>query len=840
MNRLLLIDGMAVVYRAYYALNHNPRINSKGLNTSAILGFTTTLLDLLQKLNPSHVGVAFDLSAPTFRHEEYPQYKANREATPEDIHIAIPIIKDIITAFNIPLLCKEGYEADDVIGTISHKAELNGFDEVLMATPDKDFAQLVTSVVKMYKFGRMKTPDMILGIEEVLDKFHIKECRQVIDVLGLCGDAIDNIPGISGIGDKSAQKLISEFGSIEGILENVDKISNNHIRQLVENGKDAAILSKFLATIVVDAPIDFNPESLSRKEPNYARLSELFDYLEFRQLAKRVIPASYAKPEAVTIASPMPDSGQLDLFSSIEPSTANSVQDIVKETLQQENIASLNVPFAIKVDDVVVCYDYKHCRPDLLAQGVDENHIFDILLVHYVLDPESRHNLEFIVSQRLGIEFDSSKPDDTLAALYVVLNKELEETGLDKIYYEVELPLVKVLQSMEQEGVRIDVEALHSYSLQLTEEKAQIEHDIYELVGHSFNISSPKQLGEVLYEELKITDKPPLTSTKQYSTAEEVLLKLKNSHPVVNLILEYRSISKLIGTYLDSFPKLIDPKDGRLHTMYNQAVTATGRLSSSNPNLQNIPIRTERGRFIRKAFVPKNEHYELLAADYSQIELRLIADMAQDSNMINAFQLGLDIHAATAAKIYHIPIEEVSKEQRRNAKSVNFGIIYGISAFGLSEQLGCSRKEAQQLIDDYFEQFTSIKAYIEDQIQEARSNGYAHTVMGRRRYLPDINSRNGSLRNFSERNAVNMPIQGTSADMIKLAMVKIYHDLNDAHLQSKMILQVHDELVFDVYKPEKEKVCNIVEQGMLYAAHLLCKVPIEVGMGMGSDWLEAH
>lgn len=837
MKKLLLIDGMAVIYRAYYALNSNSKPNSKGLNTSAILGFTTTILDLIQKLKPTHMAVSFDLPAPTFRHEAFPEYKANRQPTPEDILISIPYVKQVVEAFNIPIICKEGFEADDIIGTLAHTAEQRGFDEVFMATPDKDFAQLVTSVVKIYRFGRMKTPDTIMGISEVQAKFHVSNCKQVIDLLGLWGDAIDNIPGIPGVGEKSAQKLIAQFGSIENMVARSSEISNNYLRQLVQEHSDAAIQSKYLATIVTNAPIEFNEELMLLKEPNYPQVKELFDFLEFRQLSKRVIPSSVSA-QLSSVSKPAPtNNGQLDLFA---PEASDDTRVTSLTDLQVPEYENLNIPNAVRVGDTIVCYDLKKLLPTFNQQGISTQQVFDVMLAHYLIDAEARHEFSFIVSQRLGIELENTTPQDALAALYPILKAELERQNLTQLYSKVELPLVEVLSSMEHEGVMIDVDALKQYSAQLSAEREQIENHIYELVGHTFNISSPKQLGIVLFDELRITDKPPLTPSKQYSTSEEALLKLKSTHPIISEILEYRSISKLIGTYLDSFPKLINPTDGRLHTIYNQAVTATGRLSSSNPNLQNIPIRTERGRFIRQAFVARNQDYELLAADYSQIELRLIADLSCDTNMIEAFTSGQDIHAATAAKIYHINIQDVTKDQRRNAKSVNFGIVYGISTFGLSEQLGCSRHEAQQLISDYFEQFPAIKQLIDNMTQSARTNGYASTAMGRRRYLPEINSRNGSLRNFAERNAVNMPVQGTSADMIKLAMVQIYQELKQRNLRSKMILQVHDELVFDVYKPEMAEVRQIVEKGMLDAAHQLCQVPIEVGIDVGDNWLQAH
>lgn len=845
MKRLLLIDGMAVVYRAYYALNRVPRINSKGLNTSAILGFTNTILDLKQKLRPSHIGVAFDLHEPTFRHIEYPEYKAQRDPTPEVILDSIPYVKSIVEGLNIPVITMPGFEADDLIGTLAHAAEQAGFDEVLMATPDKDFAQLVTPIIKVYRFGHMKNPDVIMGIEEVIEKFHVKECRQVIDLLGLWGDAVDNIPGIPGVGEKSAQKLIAQFGSIEAMVERSSEISNNHLRELVQQHADKALLSKHLATIVQDAPIPFDEELLRTKDPIADKLMPIFAELEFRQLSRKVfpgVPDPALSSSADKAARPTKSAktakaeGQLDLFA--QPDLFSQAS----EPEQKPVIVAPTAPFevvadhAIRMEDTIVCYNYKSLIGII---DVPQQQVFDILLVHYLVDPEARHSLDFIALQQLGVDMTSAGQEpEIMAALYPVLKEKLEAAHLEKIYSEIELPLAEVLRSMEQEGVRIDVGALKAYSQKLTEERDSLEQQIFLLAGTTFNISSPKQLGEVLYEQLKITDKPPKTATKQYSTAEDVLLKLQGAHPIVPLILEYRSLSKLIGTYLDSFPNLINSQTGRLHTIYNQAVTATGRLSSSNPNLQNIPIRTERGRYIRQAFVARNEDYQILAADYSQIELRLIADFSGDQNMREAFANGYDIHAATAAKIYGCSIDQVTKDQRRNAKSVNFGIVYGISAFGLSEQLGCSRKEAQQLIDDYGVQFPAIKQYIEQQKDFARQHGYAQTVLGRRRYLPDVNSRNGSLRNFAERNAVNMPIQGTSADMIKIAMVDIYNRLKG--MKSCMILQVHDEVVIDAYKPELQEVKEIVESCMLSAAKRLCNVPIEVGIDVGDNWLEAH
>ncbi|MBQ9473192.1 MAG: DNA polymerase I [Bacteroidales bacterium] len=899
MAKLMLIDGMAAVYRAYYALNRAPRLNSKGLNTSAILGFTTTLYDLLRQQAPTHVGVAFDLSAPTFRHELYTDYKANRDAMPEDIQQALPYIHQIISAFNIPILTCQGYEADDVIGTLSHAAEREGFDEVLMVSPDKDFGQLVTDRVHLYRFGRMGNPDTIMGVAEVNAKFGIDNPLQVIDLLGIWGDASDNIPGIKGIGEKGAQKLIAQFGSIENMVANADQIKNDKTRTLVQQQAQDALFSKQLATIALDAPIAFDPQTLERHTPDYAKLKQLFDELEFRTFAKRFFTdLSVTDPDtAMQVFKAQPAAPAADPKGSARQPLQTSLFDepaspsLQTEAQQQDSAvpaAATAAPtvdavpeadaFAILVDHstsdkpvlavytpdglyintldgcdadslrrllenpdaLMVCHDLKQLYYDLLPLGIHPaGKVVDVQLMHYLLNPEVRHTIPFMASELWG-----ENPETTAQCAKALwdmaphIYQQLEQDDLVKLYEEVELPLVDVLFNMEREGVRIDVQALHDYSVTLTAERDALATEIYGLAGSQFNISSPRQLGEVLYEQLKITDKPPLTPTKQYSTSEDVLQKLKQRHPIVEKILDYRSLSKLIGTYLDSFPQLINPKTGRLHTMFNQTVTATGRLSSSNPNLQNIPIRTERGREMRKAFVPRNADYIILAADYSQIELRIIASLSGDRNMCEAFANHQDIHAATAARIYKLPIDEVAKEQRRNAKSVNFGIVYGISAFGLAEQLGIPRKEAAALIEGYFEQYPDIKRFIDASIASARENGFAHTLLGRRRYLPDINSRNNNLRSFAERNAVNMPIQGTSADMIKIAMVNIYKQFKAEGLQSKMILQVHDELVFDVYKPELDKVRSIVEQAMLKALPL--RIPIEVGIDVGNNWLDAH
>lgn len=888
MKKLLLIDGMAAVYRAYYALNKNPRINSKGLNTSCVLGFTTTLYDLLRSQRPTHVGVAFDLQQPTFRHEMYAEYKANREAMPEEIQMGLPWVKRIIGDFRIPILTCEGYEADDVIGTLSHKAELAGFDEIIMVTPDKDFAQLVTEHVKMYRFGRMGRPDTIMGIPEVKEKFGVADCRQVIDLLGLWGDASDNIPGIPGVGEKTAKKLIDQFGSIEEMVKRSDEIKNEKLRLLVQQHADNALFSKQLATISLDAPVEFDEKTLELEEPDYQALKETTDILEFRQFAKKVFtdlsvkdpskavawgnsgnsgdygntggsgvagtptlfdlggaseaPAVERRPLTAEVLEALQGKGFALLFDGPTLLLATDADTVYSTTVDQ--LPTFHSPLSILLANpstTKLCFDLKNLKYilaelDLTLRG----DIFDLQLAHYLIDAEMRHSLDFICSSFLGFEPEGKTAQvAALWQLYPLMAAKLRDAHLDRLYREVELPLVDVLIDMEREGVRIDVDALREYSRQLTDERADIEEKIYELAGERFNISSPKQLGEILYEKLKVTDKPPRTATKQYSTAEDVLAKLSDRHPIIPLILEYRSISKLVGTYLDSFPKLINPATGRLHTVYNQTVTATGRLSSSNPNLQNIPIRTERGREIRRAFVARDADHLLLAADYSQIELRIIASLARDRHMLEAFANGFDIHAATAAKIYHLKMEEVSKDQRRNAKSVNFGIVYGISAFGLSEQLGIPRKEAAALIDEYFNQYPDIRRFIDESIAQARERGYAQTLLGRRRYLPDINSRNASARSFAERNAVNMPIQGTSADMIKLAMVRIHNSLLQQKLRTRMILQVHDELVFDLYRPEEALVRQIVSREMKQALPLP-GIDIEVGIDVGDNWLAAH
>lgn len=917
MKKLMLLDGMAMVYRAYYALNHNPRMNSRGMNTSATLGFTMTLYDLLKSQHPTHCAVAFDLSEPTFRHEQFEQYKANRDKMPEDIASALPYIHRVIDGFNIPVITKAGYEADDVIGTLATKAEEAGFEEVLMVTPDKDFAQLVTDHIHLYRFGRMGKPDSVYLPKDVCEAFSVKCPEQVADILGLWGDAIDNIPGIPGVGEKKAKQLVAQFGSVEEMVERADEIKNEKLRNLVEEYAQQALLSKQLATICRQVPIEFDAEALAVRRPDYEALASIFEELEFRAFAKKMYtdltvtdpdlamklnlrvktPQGNISPEKVVAERKRTqhiDPSQASLFDqpvevpvapTAELSTSKEENhriatiDILAELHERDFAIFLDqdakthevkglafatstseatyLPFddndyfsfvqgAVENEDTLkICFDLKQLKHTFMKKGIQvKGKVFDVQLAHYLIDPEARHYFDFIVSSILSQQLDESDPDyayhaaECLLRMQEPMRQKLLDNDMLALYNEVEIPLVDVLVDMEREGVRIDVEALRNYSSELSKERAEIEKKIYELAGHQFNISSPRQLGEVLYDELKVTDKPPRTATKQYSTAEDVLLKFRDKHPVIEQILEYRSINKLVSTYLDTFPNLIDSTTGRLHTIYNQTVTATGRLSSSNPNLQNIPIRTERGKEIRRAFVARDAEHSILAADYSQIELRIIASLSHDEHMIAAFANHYDIHAATASKIYHIPIEEVTKDQRRNAKSVNFGIVYGISAFGLSEQLGISRKEAASLIEEYFQQYPAIKQYIDTNVEFAHENGYAQTLLGRRRYLYDINSRNNAQRQFAERNAVNMPIQGTSADMIKIAMIRIWKRFNELGLLSKMILQVHDELVFDVYNPEIEQVKDIVSYEMIHALPL--SIPVEVGVDIGENWLEAH
>ena len=771
MKKLLLIDAYAMIFRAYYAFIRAPRMNSKGENTSAIFGFCVTLEDLIKKINPTHVGVAFDPAGGTFRHEAYEQYKAQRPETPEDIRKAVPVIKQILEAMNIPVLEVPGFEADDVIGTLSVQSEQAGY-EVYMATPDKDYGQLVSDHVFMYR-PRHTGGFELMGPKEVCDKYGLQRKEQVIDLLGLMGDASDNIPGCKGVGEKTAVALLEQFGSIDNMLAHTDEIKGA-LRQKVESQVEEIKFSRFLATIRTDVPIALDEALLAKKEPNMEALTAIYRDLEFNTLLRKlpqsaqntpIIPSSPKKTKPA-------DPAQLDLFGfGEEPSTPNNQNTPSFDTIENR-------------------------------------------LCQYLLNPEVAFN-------------PYNEPD---------WNALKADADLWNLYNEVELPLVEVLRDMEAAGVRMDVGKLKQAEATLTAELNALEQRIYTLSGAPFNINSPKQVGELLFEKLKLDSKAKKSKTGQYSTSEEVLMGLKEKHEVVGAILEYRALSKLISTYIATLPSYI-ASDGKIHTTYNQTVTATGRLSSSNPNLQNLPIRSERGRFIREAVIP-DEGCLFLSADYSQIELRLMAHFSQDEHMLAAFRNGQDIHAATAARIYGLPIEQITKDQRRKAKTANFGIIYGISAFGLAQQLDCSRTEAKQLIDDYFAAFPRVISYIESQKELARQRGYAETLFGRKRYLPDITSQNATVRSFAERNAVNAPIQGTAADIIKMAMVSIHRRLKEEGLKAQMIMQVHDELNFNVPVAEVDRVREIVVNEMQNAVHL--SIPLIAECGVGENWLEAH
>ena len=769
MKTLLLIDAYAMIYRAYYAFIRAPRMNSRGENTSAIFGFVVTFEDLLKRLKPSHIAVAFDPAGPTFRHEAFEQYKAQRQETPEDIRWAVPRIKQILQAMNVPVLEVPGYEADDVIGTIAHKAEQEGF-EVYMATPDKDYGQLVTEHIFMYR-PRHTGGFEKLGPQEVCEKYGLQSQSQVIDLLGLMGDSSDNIPGCKGVGEKTAVQLLQQFGSIDNLLANTDQLKGALQRKIQEQVEEIRF-SRFLATIKTDVPIEFDAQALVYQECNWELLAPIYRELEFNSLLKQAPTA--LKQLAPKVGKKIkPQEATLDLFADMNP----TIEHTMKQTSEED---------------------------DTKAR-----------LVSYLLNPEVAYNPDQPVNWE-ALEAD---------------------TSLWNLYQEVELPLSAILREMEQIGVRVDVPMLKQAEAKLNNELQTIEHQIYTSVGMTFNINSPKQVGEVLFDQLQLDDKAKKSKTGQYSTSEEVLLALKPKHPVVGLILEYRELKKLISTYISALPNYINPTTGKIHTTYNQTVTATGRLSSSNPNLQNLPIRSERGQLIRQAVIP-DEGCLFLSADYSQIELRLMAHFSQDPHLVQAFLSGQDIHAATAAKIFNVSIEEVTKEQRRQAKTANFGIIYGISAFGLAQQLDCSRSEAKALIDGYFAAFPGVIDYIEKQKELARQQGYAVTLFGRKRYLPDILSHNATVRSFAERNAVNSPIQGTAADIIKMAMVTIHRRLKEEGLKAQMIMQVHDELNFNVPLNEVDKVREIVVSEMQHVVHLT--VPLIADCGVGTNWLEAH
>lgn len=795
--KLLLIDAYAMIFRAYYAFIRAPRINSKGENMSAVFGFCTTLEDLKKKVNPTHLGVAFDPHGGTFRHEAYEQYKAQRDETPEDIRKAVPIIKEILTAMNIPVLEVPGFEADDVIGTLAQKAEQAGFDAILMATPDKDYGQLVTERAHMYR-PRHTGGFEELGPKEVCEKYGLERTEQVIDLLGLMGDSADNIPGCKGVGEKTAVALIQQFGSIENMLAHTDQIKGA-MRLKVESQVEDIRFSRFLATIRQDVPVELDEEALLLKAVNVPELTRIYTELEFRSLLKAYQTSSVPEPKR-----PAPKKaalvGQLDLFGG----AADAQLDLFAEA-SAEPAEAVTLP---------------------------EEELTAITLAHYLLQPEMAHDVDYLT-------MIYKVPATELRAK---LEAELRANeALYKLYKDVELPLAPVLRKMEKAGVRFDVAVLHEASEAMHKELDLIESDIRALLPEDapaeFNINSPKQVGELLFGVMKLDPKAKKTKSGQYVTSEEILQGLKTAHPIVAKILDYRELKKLLSTYIDALPSLINPTTGKIHTTYNQAVTATGRLSSSNPNLQNLPIRSERGKLIRKAVVP-DEGCLFLSADYSQIELRLMAHLSGDEHMIEAFCSGQDIHAATAAKIFKCPLEDVTKDQRRRAKTANFGIIYGISAFGLSQQLECTRQEAKQLIDDYFAAFPGVINYIESQKELVRRNGYAETAFGRKRFLPDIHSQNATVRSFAERNAVNAPIQGTAADIIKIAMVRIAQRLEMEGLHAEMIMQVHDELNFNVPQSEVDRVREIVVSEMQNVLNL--RVPLIAECGVGQNWLEAH
>ncbi len=913
--KLFLLDAMALIYRAYFAFNKNPRVNSRGFNTSAIFGFANVLFELLKNEKPTHIGVAFDTLAPTVRKVGFEAYKAHRQETPEDIIKSLPYIHELIEGFNIPTLFVDGYEADDVIGTLAKKAEKSGFITYMM-TPDKDFGQLVSDKTFIYKPGKFGNDSEILGIREVCEKFSIKRPEQVIDLLGLWGDASDNIPGIPGVGEVTAKKLLSEFDSVENMIANADKISNEKLRQKVIDFQDQAMMSKMLATIILDVPIEFDEHKLIMEAPDMERLKRLFDELEFRAFAQRVTTwvstmersGSKQESELTGIRPPASDiqstkhayfladtpEKRKDLVALLE--AQSSICFDTETTGVDPNNAELvgmsfawqahqawYVPFPENYQETLeIVSEFKGVLENKTIEKTGQNlkfdisilrwydiHVkgplFDTMLAHYLIQPDMRHGMDYLAETYLNykpvpietligkkgqqqlsmrtvdtetLKEYAAEDADITWQLKKVFTPLLAETETRELFDTIEVPLIPVLASMEADGVRIDPQTLNDFSTELEKEIKVLEEAIHQDAGTTFNIASPKQLGDILYDKLKIVDNPKQTKTKQNSTAEDVLARMEHKHPIIGKILEYRSLTKLKSTYVDVLPALINPRDGRVHTSYNQAVAATGRLSSNNPNLQNIPIRTEKGREIRKAFIPRNQHFSLLSADYSQIELRIIAHLSKDPGMITDFNAGLDIHSATASKVYGVGLESVTREMRRNAKMVNFGIIYGISAFGLSERLNIPRKEAAEIIHQYFIKYPGIKNYMDSTIASAKSNGFVETMMKRRRYLRDINSGNATVRGFAERNAINAPIQGTAADMIKIAMINIFREIENKQLKSRMILQVHDELVFDAHKEELDILKLLVLAGMQNAIHL--DVPVLVEMNTGNNWLEAH
>lgn len=933
--KLFLLDAMALIYRAHFAFSKNPRINSKGLNTGIMLGFTNTLLEVLEKERPTHIAVAFDTKAPTFRHIQFEAYKANRQAQPEDIEIGIPWVKQIVEAFDIPILELDSFEADDIIGTIAKKAERTSF-QVYMMTPDKDYGQLVEEHIFLYKPAFMGNAVDVMGPKEVCAKWDIENVDQVRDILGLMGDAVDNIPGIPGIGEKTAVKLLKQYGSIEEILKNTQDLKGKQ-KENVENFGAQGLLSKELATISLEVPVEFDETALKYNGPKEEQLKALFAELEFRTLTQRVFGEAIKKPKIkvseqlglFTGPAPSEDDEDLEVITEENPLPAIQLHDNILtsahdyhkvdgETAIKELIGYLEKqdefcfdtettalnPNEAELVGLSFAYiageafyipfpsDQKEAKQKLeLFRAIFENEniikigqnvkydilvlknygmevkgkLYDTMLAHYLIEPEGKHSMDWLAQQYLNykpVSIESligkkgknqgnmrdvdedevskyaAEDADITLKLKQTFDPMIKENGLEKLLHEVENPLINVLAAMEFEGVKIDTESLAELSEVLEEESKAIEKRVYELAGEEFNLASPKQLGEILFVKLALDPKAKKTKTGQFATGEEVLSKMAGEHEIAAAILEYRQMVKLKSTYVDALPTMINPKTGRIHTTYNQFVAATGRLSSINPNLQNIPIRTERGREIRKAFVPRDENHVILAADYSQIELRIMAAFSKDESMIEAFLNGRDIHATTAAKIFQVPLEEVTSDMRRKAKTANFGIIYGISVFGLSQRLNIPRSEAKEIIDSYFKEFSAVKDYMDGCIEKARKNEYVETILGRRRYLRDINSRNQTMRGFAERNAINAPIQGSAADMIKVAMIQVHDWMIRENLKSKMILQVHDELVFDAHKDEVDLLKSEIPKIMSNAVKIA--VPLEVEVGLGKDWLEAH
>ncbi|WP_299894939.1 DNA polymerase I [uncultured Aquimarina sp.] len=933
--RLFLLDAYALIFRGYYALIKNPRINSKGQDTSAIMGFVNSLFDVIKREKPDHLAVAFDKAGSKDRLEIFPEYKANRDETPEAIKIAVPIIQEILKAMHIPIIEKAGVEADDLIGTIAKQAEKEGY-KTYMVTPDKDYAQLVSENIFMYRPARMGNGIEIWGIPEVQKKFEVERPEQVIDYLGMMGDAVDNIPGLPGVGDKTAKKFIAAYGSMEGLFENIDQLKGK-MKEKVEANKELGLLSKKLATIILDCDVTFDAKDYEISTPDEKKVKEIFGELEFRRLTDQFTKIFFPSEENTTATATKKSTstagaGQFSLFGGNEESSSTdslssrknisntehfyqsvapgmAMKLFLQNLLKQNNVCfdtettgldpltaelvgiafsweagkgfyipfpedkneaqeliELLRPFFEAEDIVKIGQNLKYDIKVLAKYNLEvKGKLFDTMLAHYLINPDMRHNMDVLSETYLNYtpvsitELIGKKGKNQLSFRQVPQEKqteyavedadityqlkehftpELNAANILSLFEDIEVPLLRVLADMEIEGINLDKEFLQSLSEELDKDIKTLESDIYTEAGEEFNIASPKQLGIVLFEKMKLVDKPKKTKTGQYSTAEDVLSYLAKDHKIIQNILDYRGLSKLKSTYVDALPNQVNENTGRVHTDYMQTVAATGRLSSNNPNLQNIPIRTERGRQVRKAFVPRSEDYTLLAADYSQIELRIIAALSEEETMISAFKNGEDIHASTAAKVFNVPISEVTREQRSNAKTVNFGIIYGVSAFGLSNQTNLSRSEAKELIDTYYKTYPKLRNYMSEQVDFARENGYVQTVLGRRRYLKDINSANAVVRGAAERNAVNAPIQGSAADIIKIAMINIHKKLKESNYKTKMLLQVHDELVFDVFKSELEEIKSLIQSEMENAYKLA--VPLDVDLGLGTNWLEAH